>query len=684
MASSADSTTAAQPRQHPASGAPVATFGADPRVWLVALLIVTAGVYSRSLADGFVFDERLNIIVNRYIGDWSFVWKSLFNDDWWFRDPLHLPQGSYYRPLTNVWLAINYHLFGLQPARWHAMMIAVHLVVACLVFRVSSLLSKNLWTALLAAALFALMPLDTEVVVVSFGPALSAAFQLSALGIYLRRADSPLFDTNQSRWLALSLALYAGALLSYEASVMFPLLVAAHAAIFRPPLVRKHEPASPTLGDRAREAFDAAWPYALAAAGYLALRVWVLGFITRQSPDQAATPLEVVLTIPAVIASYLMLLATPWLAGPAHALDFVQSAAEPEFYLSVIGLIILAACAFIALRNHPHRRLYLFCAAWFFLTLAPMLNLGGLAVKTIVQDRYLYIPWIGLCFMIADMAVTFAAGSEVKSFIVWIVSGAILTSYAAVLNSVQGYWKDDATVYMRCIELAPKIAFCHSGLATVLKTRGNIAGALSELKTAVNLDPSDGKNLYELGRMHEEAGNRSDAVREMTDGLRLIANPPASGYARLAVAADAIGDSKAADDALAKAAKLPDGANPADLARARLSYRHGDNQAAEQKLREVLKRDPDNAEALSVLGTVLSAEHRYDDALAAVQRAAQLSPDKPMLHYLVALALYQMGRNSEARGECAIALAAEPDDYNARALMIMINSAGKQKTGSSR
>ena len=68
-----------------------------------AIAAITALVYLRCLGNGYVFDDHEMIIANRYIGDWSFLWKALVNDSWWFRDPTHLPQSHYYRPLQDIW-----------------------------------------------------------------------------------------------------------------------------------------------------------------------------------------------------------------------------------------------------------------------------------------------------------------------------------------------------------------------------------------------------------------------------------------------------------------------------------------------------------------------------------------------------------------------------------------------------
>ncbi|HVN64578.1 MAG TPA: hypothetical protein VMT58_08060, partial [Candidatus Binataceae bacterium] len=99
------------------------------RWWLAAILAATAIVYSSSFGNGFVFDDGDIIVSNRLLGQWSYIWRSLSRDLWWSLDPGHLPQSSYYRPLENIWLALNFHLFGLNPAGWHVATVALHLIV---------------------------------------------------------------------------------------------------------------------------------------------------------------------------------------------------------------------------------------------------------------------------------------------------------------------------------------------------------------------------------------------------------------------------------------------------------------------------------------------------------------------------------------------------------------------------
>jgi dolichyl-phosphate-mannose--protein O-mannosyl transferase len=137
---------------------------------LVAVLFLTLLVYLRCLGNGFVNDERWEVVENRYLEQWSFFWNSLTRDAWWFSNPHRLPQSAYYRPIQNLWIALNFHLFGLNPIGWRAVKVLLHLCAVILVFRVSQLLSRSVSAALLSALLFGLLPVNTESVVWSVGP----------------------------------------------------------------------------------------------------------------------------------------------------------------------------------------------------------------------------------------------------------------------------------------------------------------------------------------------------------------------------------------------------------------------------------------------------------------------------------------------------------------------------------
>src|SRR5208283_1513612 len=110
---------------------------------LTAILAATALVYLRSLDNGFVFDDFPEIVRNRLLPTWGFFTESLKHDVWFFRDPDHLPQSNFYRPMQNLWLGLNWRLFHYHPAGWHLAKILLHLCVVTLAFRIAQLLTGS-------------------------------------------------------------------------------------------------------------------------------------------------------------------------------------------------------------------------------------------------------------------------------------------------------------------------------------------------------------------------------------------------------------------------------------------------------------------------------------------------------------------------------------------------------------
>jgi len=97
-------------------------------------------------------------------------------------------------------------------------------------------------------------------------------------------------------------------------------------------------------------------------------------------------------------------------------------------------------------------------------------------------------------------------------------------------------------------------------------------------------------------------------------------------------------------------------------ARSVLFERSGDIAAAEEDLRAILERDPDNATALNALGyTLANRTDRYDEALALIEEALRLSPDEPAILDSMGWVLYHLGEYERALGYLTRAFARFPD-----------------------
>lgn len=96
--------------------------------------------------------------------------------------------------------------------------------------------------------------------------------------------------------------------------------------------------------------------------------------------------------------------------------------------------------------------------------------------------------------------------------------------------------------------------------------------------------------------------------------------------------------------------------------RGMLYAEQGRIEAMERDLRELLKYDPQNANALNALGYTLADQTgRYEEALELIEQALALKPGEPAFLDSMGWVLYKMGRTEEALPYLEEAMAAYPD-----------------------
>ena len=634
---------------------------------LAAILVLAALVYLRCLGDGFVYDDNILIVGNHFLGQWSFLWKSLFRDEYWFQDPFHLPQSPRYRPFLLIWFALQYHLFGLNPVGWHASMVAVHLLAVWLVFKIAARLTCDIPAASLAALLFALMPIHAAAVVQAggFGSALTGLFQLGAFDSFTRRAAA-----SRRSWIV-SLGLYAGALLSHDSAVAFPGLVALYSFLFesRGPTWREVSGPAP-LARRIRHGLVCALPFMAETLIYLVVRKLILG--NQAMGARNIDAVQFAATVPRVMASYLGLLAMPWLASPGHRVLVVSSLHAPAFWLPAIILASLAAALFMLPMQRRSRKLYLFCAGWIVMSLAPMMYLPAIRPDLMVADNYLYTASAGSSVLAADWIVGFSRRGAWAVRLAWSAAAAMMLVYGVSLWRAQGVWHDNVTLFSRCVQDFPEAQICHSQLGTVLRRSGDLAGAERELRAAQALDPSDPVTLFELGQADAQLGRVDLGAREVAAGLSRMPNRSAYGYMVLAQLYYLNGEQARSEAILKYMETLFDGPHAAGLARARIEVDRGDAAGAETLLRGLTARYPDDERLWTMLGQALAERGRIGEALSAYNEAAKLAPGDPGPWLAAARLLHASNRDRQALEQCRRALAAAPNNPDALALMTQI------------
>jgi hypothetical protein len=201
------------------------------------------------------------------------------------------------------------------------------------------------------------------------------------------------------------------------------------------------------------------------------------------------------------------------MTGPAHDVQWITHP-QPLVFISAATLMIVGAPALILAWRSSNRRIYLFCAAWSLVTIAPTLNLNGLLPWTLVEDRYLYAPSIGWSLALAVAALQVAASGTRARNAVAAAIAVLMTVYAASTMQTEHYWHDDVTYWRRCVEIQPFVPGDHILLAAALNKAGDPEGAARVLERGVTIHPGNPRLRLKLAAQYQMMGRDRDFERE--------------------------------------------------------------------------------------------------------------------------------------------------------------------------
>ena len=355
-------------------------------VLLLCLLVVLAA--GASIRNGFVQDDLPIIERNKPLHSASGALEATMKTYW---PPPSDP--ALWRPLSTTAYAAEWIVGRGSVLVFRTVSILLYLLCTLLVYALAlELLPAG--GALVAAALFAVHPVHTEVVGISVNQAEIAVciLCLVAMRFYIRwRRQGPLTTWQNATLVALS---FAGLLFKESAVVLPALLVAAELVLFRDP---------PTAWQRIRRL----WPLLLAmGAGivvFVACRTLVLGGdVVGTFTAEALYGLTVGqrgLTMLGVLPEVAKLMLWPVHLQADYSPGEIISARSWGLPQSVGAAILAAFVAGIAL---AWKRLPVaaFGLLWFALALAPVHNVL-LPTGIVLAERTLFLPSVGLTLAVA-------------------------------------------------------------------------------------------------------------------------------------------------------------------------------------------------------------------------------------------------------------------------------------------
>ncbi len=528
------------------------------RIWILAVILGVAA-FLPSLRYPLLLDDVFHVAADpRILPPLDFE-RLLLTPLWEHQ----FPAQPLWRPLVHLSLALNRMLLGESAAGFRIVNLLLHGAVAGLVWLLVLVAGGSRRLAGFAAVLFALHPVHTEAVVGIVGRAelMTAAGVLLTVWLGMRASER-----SRIGWVLAAGAAYALALFSkeqgYLAIVLWGLVWLVRKAgekhrhtspgSFDPPDPSDPSDSPATFSPsplRWRDAVLVALLLLSVALVGLSLRARLFGFqqdfrpanlqpldnplVEVEDPGvRAATALRIFGR--AVALSLLPLNLSPDYSSPGVPVGWqplTLTVVSGLMLLVLLGVLIATAIRAIRGKASSRERLIALGVAWFLLTFLPVSNLFVLN-GTIFGERLLYLPSVGVCLLLGialERVATWYENRRVpkpRTSVPKVISAQLwgFVGVAILLGwcwTAQRPWRSEQAFFEQVIEVVPRSAKGHYGLALALKAQGDLDAAHDELVVAVGLWPRYAKAWHELGLLALAEGNRVQAERYLRRALKL-------------------------------------------------------------------------------------------------------------------------------------------------------------------
>jgi tetratricopeptide (TPR) repeat protein len=488
-------------------------------------MALTVVAFLPSLDGQFLnWDDEKNLVTNE--GFRGLGWPHI---TWMFTTTLM----GHWIPLTWLTLGANYVLGGMAPWGYHLGNLLLHAANALVFYAVARRLlaagtgeelaqTAVTWGAAAAAAVFAIHPLRVESVawVTERRDVLSGLFFLLAVLGYLKAVEQGADGRLAPRWRAVSLGLFAAALLSKASTMMLP---AALLVLDVYPLRRRGVGVTVLLREK---------------IGYFAL-AGVGAAVALVAVRQGATVTgyaEYGLGARAAMTLY-SLLFYPWkFLWPVDLSPMYELPARVEplawrFLLPMVAVPAITAALFLLRRRWPGG-----LAAWVYSALLVLPVSGAVhAGYQLAHDRYSYLSGLGFA-VLAGAAVVWVmrAGARgvLRPWLEGVVLGAVVLVVAALGAGSwrqSRVWHDSETLWRWAVSVDPACGLCGNNLGHALvvahaTSAGHVRLAEGYFRFAISRRPRQPDAYHNLGAALAMQGRYSEAEAALRTYLQL--SPP--------------------------------------------------------------------------------------------------------------------------------------------------------------
>ena len=470
---------------------------------------LTTAAYLATLSFGFVYDDKPVIVDNIDIRSWSSFLHNLAGTS---------TGDTFYRPVTVLWLHLNFSLFGLAPTGWHFAMLVGHVLMTYLVFSLVTSLTSNRNAAIIASLLFGLHPVHVENIawLSSVNDLLMSILLVGSFLAFLKSC------AGRKLWMASSLLLFALALLSKETAAAFPILILGSAILL------------PALRTGDQEGFwsvckrgIASLPYFAVLGAYLLVRRMML-----HGMGKPITPLgwsTMILTVPSILWFDLKHLLLPVSSSEFYSVAYVTTPNALNFWLPSFLVFLAILIGAYVISRLADARTALCAVLWILVPILPTLYLRAIAPENFVHDRFLYLPSVGIVIL---LALAIERLSALKLPVIrgvvakWAMVALFAVAGAAATVGNQMQWANNLLLYQNGVKSAPQNPVVQVNLANELANLGRFDRAIQLYLGTLEHNPHSWLANYNLGYAYYRTGRYSDAEYYLQRAIQIEDRDP--------------------------------------------------------------------------------------------------------------------------------------------------------------
>ena len=536
-------------------------------------------------------------------------------------------QGNHH-PLTMLSLAINYQISGEDAWSYHLFNLLLHLINTFLVFRLALLLSnRNIIIAFTTAVLFGIHPLHVESVawVSERKDVLYGMFFLLGLISYIKYADT---GSKKQYWFTLLFLILS--LLSKAAAVIFPV------AIFCIDLLRNRKIELKLFLEKI--------PFFIPA-----LIMGVLTFLAQK--EAGATGKEEFSALTNIlfgfygIMMYFLKMIWPFNLSPFYPFPAVNESLPAKYYIAPLFSLAFAVLFFYSLKRN---RVIAFGILFYLVNLLLVLQIVSVG-SAVIAERYTYIPYIGLFYIIGWLIDRWSKGTIPKASYVIVP----LSLFLAIITYRQSsIWENGATLWDQAIKTQPS-SRAYTNRAVLLRKEKNPDLALEYYNQAISINSMDEEAYMNRGNVYMDLQKINLAYADYKKALSIKPDYP-EALDNIGALYGMRGQYDSSLNYLNRVVTIKPDYKSAYKNRGMTYYSMKNYEAAIKNFEKFLEYEPGAAATQNTIGVCYQSMGKLQEAIAAYSKAIELSPEP--LFYLNRSYVYNTLKNVEqARKDALIA-----------------------------